>query len=243
MNNTIKKTALLIVISVTAAYLIYWLSQSPQRGDDRDWDANGLGLPEGDHLQIKIDTLIARQPKAEAVGVDIDDPLDHSSMDAKLAGLTRNVTVQREPTEQELNDYYLQHREQYRNADYFTLRHRLFSNIIHGGQAPEQARQALTVLNGGEQISGDRSAIPPLLHNASSHEIDELFGGDFSRKLFELVASSEHLPCWSGPITAANGAYLVCIEAFRRGAIAPLSEIRLQVINDWRFSVSASNDE
>ena len=46
-----------------------------------------------------------------------------------------------------------------------------------------------------------------------------------------------NLPCWAGRITSRHGAHLVCIDNAILGTVPDWALVRLQVINDWRFSV------
>ena len=249
MTNKHTTYGLTALVFFCAFSLFFWLQDDPD--NNRDWDAKGFNLPDNSDLQTRIDNaLVVGDAGGEAIGADISNPIDQQAMIAKLSGLTRNVTTLREPDESELAAFYQANLEQYRNDSLFSFRQLFFSSLNHGGETAAVALQALQKLNSGEPISGDQSPLPPRLINQRSSAIDELFGAGFSEKLLALYADAvsdspsattppEQLPCWTGPVAAASGVYLVCLEAVTRGEILPLEEIRLWVINDWRYAVSA----
>jgi alpha-beta hydrolase superfamily lysophospholipase len=155
-------------------------------------------------------------------------------MDAKLAGLTKNVTTQTMPSDQQLENFYQQNKTHYREPSTLWVWVVGFSTAIHGGQAFERAQLALDTPI-GETPKGDSfDRYDAIL----STELAEKYGQAFSTKLLLLGANNDALPCWAGPISSAQGAQLVCVKKIDWGAYTPLEEIRSQLINDWRFSVA-----
>ena len=72
-----------------------------------------------------------------------------------------------------------------------------------------------------------------------SLQLDAKYSRGFTEKLLLLSEQSPELPCWTGPISSSSGAHLVCVEKVLWGAYTPLEEIKSQLINDWRFSITA----
>jgi hypothetical protein len=223
---------LALVLSLLVALLLsfYWVTDQPSQ---RDWDADRHNLPDIDSLQQRIQTDLFDDKSApiEAVGTDIDQIMDPEAMDAKLAGLTKNVTTLRQPTEQELIDFYRQHQADYREFSNFSFRHMLFSSIKYGGSAYQQAEQVLAQIRAGQ---------PPtkaVKYQGTSDQVADKFGSSFADKLLALTLGSPAEQCWTEPTASKLGVHLVCIDNAVLGKVPTLEEVRLQVINDWRFAV------
>ena len=228
-------TLLLFALGATA----YWLLLEADAPSDLDWDANRKNLPDISILEQRIETnLFGEEAEGtEGMSADIDEVVNHSAMEIKLEGLTKNITTTRQPTEKELITFYAEHRAQYRESSRFSFKQVIFTRAKHGGQARLKATQALQESeSSGSEPQGDKSTLAERYFSATSTRIDGEFGNNFAQKLFELVKEGE-LPCWAGPIASGHGVHLVCIENASLGVIPKLEEVRSQVINDWRFSV------
>ena len=200
-----------------------------------------LTNPDTAELQSRINSKLFDNAMVDVpgIGADIDSSIDQDAMEARLAGLTKNVTTQKIPTAQQLESFYQQNRDSYREPAKLWLWVDTYSTARYGGQVFEQAQQALDTLISNlvtrEADSFDRySAI-------LSTELEEKYGRAFTAKLLSLISGSESLPCWSGPISSAIGAHLVCVKKIDWGAYTPLEEIKSQLINDWRFSVTTES--
>lgn len=234
LPKILLRTLLLIALGFGA----YWLlSLDPDGPSDIDWDANRQNLPDIGALEQRIETnLFGDEAEGtQGMSADIDEVVNHSAMEIKLEGLTKNITTTRQPTEKELTAFYADHSAQYRESSRFSFKQVVFSRAKHGGQARLKAMQALQGISETEP-QGDQSTLAERYFSATSTKIDDEFGNNFAQKLFELVKEGD-LPCWAGPIASGHGVHLVCIENASLGAIPELEEVRSQVINDWRFSV------
>lgn len=238
-----RQFTILLLLALLLALLgssLYWLLTDPDAPSDQDWDANRQNLPDISALQQRINNSLFDEEVAatKGMGADIDAIVDTSSMEAKLAGLTRNVTTTRQPTEAELTNFYDQHKSEYRESSRFSFTQIIFSRSKHGGQATLMANQALkNYSQQGATPEGDQSILAERYFSATSTKVDNEFGNNFAQKLFNLVKDG-NLPCWAGPVTSNHGVHLVCIENAILGTVPELDEVRSQVINDWRFSVS-----
>ncbi|MGB1402505.1 MAG: peptidyl-prolyl cis-trans isomerase [Porticoccaceae bacterium] len=225
--------ALTLIIAVTLS--LYWYREN-QYSDQRDWDANRQNLPDIEVLQQRIQNSLFSDNSAslDAVGTDTDQIMDPQAMEAKLAGLTKNVTTLRQPSEQELFDYYREHQAEYREFSLFSFRHLFFSSAKYGGSAYQQAEQYLQQLNNG--IEPTNVAV----FQAASDQIEATFGRSFADKLLIIAtqppSQSRSQSCWTGPIASRLGVHIVCIDNAVVGEIPSLDEVRSQVINDWRFA-------
>ncbi len=223
--------ALVISLLIALVLSFYWLSDEPSQ---RDWDADRHNLPDIDSLQQRIQTDLFDEKNApiESVGTDIDQIMDPEAMDAKLAGLTKNITTLRQPTEQELLDFYQQQQADYREFSNFSFRHLLFSSIKYGGNAYEQADLVLAEIRAGQLAPSDA-----VQYQGTSDQVAEKFGSSFADKLLALALDPQAEQCWTESTASKLGVHLVCIDNAVLGKIPSLEEVRSQVINDWRFAV------
>ena len=223
---------LALILSLLIALLLSFYCGTDQPSQ-RDWDADRHNLPDIDSLQQRIQTDLFDDNSApiESLGTDIDQIIDPEAMDAKLAGLTKNVTTLRQPTVQELNDFYQQHQADYREFSNFSFRHLLFSSIKYGGSAYQQAEQVLAQIKAGQlPTEADK-------YQGTSDQVAEKFGSGFADKLLTLALDSQAEQCWTELTASKLGVHLVCIDNAVLGKIPSLEEVRSQVINDWRFAV------
>ena len=226
---------ILLVVLYTAVGLNNWLKGSTET--DSTLRIDELTNPDTAELQSRINSQLLEATRVNETEIGAaDNSAEASAMDARLAGLTKNVTTQAIPSDQQLEDFYLQNKDNYREPSKLWVWVVGFSTATHGGRAFEKAQLALTGKT--ETPKGDTfDRYGAIL----STELAEKYGQAFSTKLLLLAANNESLPCWAGPISSAQGAQLVCVKKIDWGAYTPLEEIRSQLINDWRFSVAAES--
>ena len=242
MSNTAKSKLLILLLSIVIALSIaaYWLTTAtPDQDSSQGLDA--LTNVDSAVLQQRINSQLFGQAITEppGIGAEIHSTTDTSAMQAKLAGLTKNVTTQQLPSADELAVFYKLNRERYRNPSKFWLEVISYTTAKHGGRVFEKAKQGLDT---GQTPGGDRRD-----HHAaiSTIELENIYGQSFVDSLMEIeqngVKSKTEgaaLPCWHGPISSSQGAHLVCIQRVTWGDYPPLEEVENQLINDWRFSIS-----
>ena len=104
----------IILILLVIAVLSYrWVTFIKPAGTS--WQETNIQLPNSDELQLYIDKKIAKESDIKSHTTDhLDDIIDNQAMQIKLSGLTKNITIDREPTDKELNEFHQQHKEQYR---------------------------------------------------------------------------------------------------------------------------------
>lgn len=235
---------ILLVVIYAAIGFTHWLSSSSNTEPNLRMDQ--LTNPDNAELQSRINSKLFGNDIEDApgIGADIDSTVDQSAMDAKLAGLTKNVTTQTIPSDQQLADFYLQNKKNYREPSTLWVWVVGFSTAIHGGQAFEKAQLAIDFLGNPSITKAEKTPKGDTFDRYGailSTELAEKYGQAFSTKLLLLAANNDSLPCWAGPISSAQGAQLVCVKKIDWGAYTPLEEIRSQLINDWRFSVATES--
>lgn len=235
LSNSVKKLSrqqfIIFVMLAVSAASYSWLKLS--QPSEQYWDHSSIKLPSKDQLQQRIDQKIAKESFLDQRADDLlDNIIDHQAMQTKLSGLTKNVTLTREPTTQELNTFYSQNKKQYRQPSTFHFKQYLFANTQYGGQAINKAQQVL------DTSEANRGQPSDLIH-LNSLNLDRLYGNGFSEKLLNLAMQNpQNLPCWTKPITSKVGAHLICFEKVDIGAIPKLDSIKPQLINHWRYETA-----
>ena len=239
-GSLIQLLTALIVISTAA----YWLSRAtPELDSSPSLDA--LTNLDSDALQQRINSQLFGEAITEppGIGAQIHSTTDTSAMQAKLAGLTKNVTTQQVPSANELAVFYKLNKQRYRNPSKFWLEVISYTTAKHGGRVFEKAKQEL---NTGQLPVGDQRDQYAAI---STIQLGTVYGQSFIDSLMALEQNlvenlnenkteNPALPCWHGPISSPLGAHLVCVDKIIWGDYPPLKEVENQLINDWRFSVS-----
>ena len=235
-GSLIQLLTALIVISTAA----YWLSRAtPELDSSPSLDA--LTNLDSDALQQRINSQLFGEAITEppGIGAQIHSTTDTSAMQAKLAGLTKNVTTQQVPSANELAVFYKLNKQRYRNPSKFWLEVISYTTAKHGGRVFEKAKQEL---NTGQLPVGDQRDQYAAI---STIQLGTVYGQSFIDSLMALEQNLDEnktenpaLPCWHGPISSPLGAHLVCVDKIIWGDYPPLKEVENQLINDWRFSVS-----
>ncbi len=231
-----KPFILLLSIALALSAGAYWLTK-PAEVTDPSLAIDALTNTDSEALQQLINNQLFGDSIVEApgIGADIDSTTDRSAMQAKLAGLTKNVTTQQLPSAAELEVFYQLSKPRYRNPSKFWFEVISFATAKHGGQVFQMAEQAL---NAEQTPVGDRRDQYAAI---SSLELEAVYGQNFVDHLMAMEqknADGQSLPCWYGPISSPLGAHLVCVERVVWGDYPALEEVENQLINDWRFSVS-----
>jgi hypothetical protein len=197
------------------------------------WDDSSIQLPDTEELQLFIDKKVTGITEVDQqLGNHLDNIIDDQAMQIKISGLTKNITTTREPSHKELNDFYQQHQEQYRQISSFQFTQYLLTNVRYGGQAVNMAHKILNT-------EPAKRAPPQPLKNLNTLEIDRLYGAEFSKKLVAIILQdAQSLPCWTKPITSKVGAHLICFKQADIGAVPKLDSIRSQLINHWRYETA-----
>jgi hypothetical protein len=235
IEQTVRKLTvqqlIILVFLALMAFSYWWIKV--HESSAISWDDSQIKLPSTELLQQQIDQQLSAQSQiANAPGTNSDRIIDPQAMQIKLTGLTKNVTTEKVPSTRELEDFFQQNKQQYREQSYFQLSQIIFTHAKYGGQAKDVAKQALS----DEEID---LAIKSEAINLNSVEIDERYGSDFSQKLIDLYTDQKNDPtCWEKPVTSKVGAHLICFKQVKLGAIPSISSIRSLLINDWRYAMT-----
>ncbi|MDE2368811.1 MAG: peptidyl-prolyl cis-trans isomerase [Burkholderiales bacterium] len=174
------------------------------------------------------DEILYRE--ALAMGLDRDDVIVKRRLAQKVAYLTDDGG--QPPTPQQLQSWYRDHAEDYKDAPRISIRQLYFSTDLRGARAEAAAAQALRQLQGAggdaDAGVGDPFAGATRYVEKSRHEIDQAFGRDFAAAVFRLEPQG-----WRGPIRSGLGWHLVWVDERTTPSLRPYAEVEAQVRDDW----------
>lgn len=173
---------------------------------------------------------------AMALNLDKNDQIIRRRLIQKMDYLAQGFYDEAEPlTEDDLRNYYAEHREGYKKPASATFTHVFISSERHGSdQAQVIATELQQTLNGesvpfenapryGERFLYNRNYV-----NRDDDEIGSHFGGGFQEQLFALDIGGK----WQGPVQSTYGWHLVLLVKNTPAYIPPLEEIASNVFAD-----------
>lgn len=231
LKTDYRQLCIILTLLVIAVLSYRWVTFIKPAGTS--WQETNIQLPNSEELQLYIDKKIAKESDIESHTTDhLDDIIDNQAMQIKLSGLTKNITIDREPTNKELNEFHQQHKEQYRQESTFHFTQYLFPTIKFGAQAINMANKTLNT-------TPEKRPQPMAKVRLTSQDLERQYGQGFNQKLVALVLKHpQQLPCWTQPVTSKVGAHLLCFKQANIGAIPELDAIRPQLVNHWRYEMS-----
>lgn len=192
--------------------------------------------PSESELDVLVDEFITEEiyyREALAIGLDQDDTIVRRRLRQKMEFITADLAVQFEPSDQELNEFLLENRENYKIDPVISFR-QVYLNPDKRRDAIEgDAKEILSQLKSEnppidlEEI-GDYLPLDSTVTAKRSTEIDRTFGTGFSESLKQLELNS-----WDGPVRSGYGLHLVFVSQLVAGRQAELDEVRASVIRDW----------
>ena len=165
-----------------------------------------------------------------AIGLDRDDTVIRQRMRQKMEFIFEDLTVQAEPTDEELHAYMKRHPAAYAVDLQIAFRHVYFNADKRGRNAEADARQVLAQLNAGADpdSAGDPFLLEPDSRLLPLWDIRKQFGEEFSRSLLELKQGK-----WEGPVRSGYGLHLVFVSRRVGGRMPELNAVREMVKRDW----------
>jgi peptidyl-prolyl cis-trans isomerase C len=189
-----------------------------------------MGRPPGDEeLEALIEQWIREEiyyREALAAGLDQGDVIIRRRLAQKLAFVSEDTAGVGAPEERALRDWHEANAERYVEPARITFSHHYFSTERRE-DAQADARAALG--NGAaEPAAGDPFMLQRRYVERSQHEIGELFGREFARRLPELPLNE-----WQGPVRSAYGWHLVNVESRSAPRALPFEEAAARVAADY----------
>lgn len=168
--------------------------------------------------------------EAQGLGLDRDDPYIRNRLALKLETLLDDLSVEPEPTEEELARFLENHAERFTEPERLSFRQVYVGSDRYPDPAAE-ARRVLELLQSGEDPDrfGDVSMLTARFDGASPDDVARVFGGDFVDTLAGIEPG-----VWHGPVRSPFGLHLVRITERLSARLPALEEIRDAVMAEWR---------
>jgi hypothetical protein len=172
--------------------------------------------------------------EALALGLDQGDTIVKRRMAQKMEFLAEDISDLREPNREELKAWFEKHALRFTIAGRVSFRHLYFSFDRRGERAREAAEGALPKLVGQPETSPDTATVAdPFMFqdyysDRSPEQVASVFGGKFTRSLFQLERGR-----WQGPIESGYGWHLVWVESMTPARLPVFEEVEPEVRSQW----------
>lgn len=167
---------------------------------------------------------------------DRDDQIVKRSLVRKMDFLAEGQVQAKNITEEEMGAYYALRRERYRIPAKISFAHIYFSVDKRGENVDQDIQQTITLLSNDAidfaQLAqyGDRFMLRSHYTEYSQQDIQNQFGEEFARNVFQLDTAK-----WQGPVYSGYGAHAVYIYDFIESELPELEQIRNSILTDMMF--------
>jgi peptidyl-prolyl cis-trans isomerase C len=201
------------------------------------WQAQGQPPPAPEEMQGLLESRIREEVlyrEALAMGLDKDDTIVKRRMVQKMDFLAEDLSDLREPSREELKEWFAKNAGRFTVPGRISFRHLYFSFDKHGEKTAAAAAAALKQVAGKPSASSEAAALAdPFMFldyygDRPFDYIAKTFGPKFARALFELKAGS-----WQGPIESGYGWHLVFIDSLTPGRLPEFEEVEDDVKTAW----------
>ena len=172
--------------------------------------------------------------EALAMGLDKEDTIVRRRMAQKLEFLSRDLVTPKDPSEQELKDWFEAHSENYTDPDLYTMTQIFLDPDKRDTEALKDAEAIRDTLNANAKIPenlaeyGDPFMLPQHYPDSPESELAKLFGSEFAQSVIALEPGR-----WVGPILSGYGVHVVYLHGRRVTPPPELAQVREQVHKDW----------
>ena len=171
--------------------------------------------------------------EALTMGLDDRDSIVRRRMMQKFDFLFSSAAAGAVPGEEELQEWYESHSEEYAEPPAISFSHIWFSPDNRGSRVEADAAAALTALRAGEEAEGDPFPFDVMFDLATPAEIRNVLGEEFSDVIFEAPLDE-----WSGPFVSGLGVHVARVTERAPGGLLPLDEVHDTVLAGWREAES-----
>jgi len=215
---------------VVSAGEIEWMQSSWQKRWNRpptDKEMDGL-------IQQYIrETVLYRE--ALTMGLNQHDQVIRRRLAQKLEFLAKDLVALTPPTEEELQAYFAEHQERYRQPPLYTFT-QVFVDPDKRGDATLADAETIkaTLIAQGDAIEnagalGDDFMLQNYYPEKDPIEIRKNFGSGFTESLVDLSPGQ-----WHGPVLSGYGVHLVYVSNIIEPPAPVFAELRERVTLDWK---------
>ena len=215
---------------VVSAGEIEWMQTSWQKRWNRPPTAEEF---EGLIQQYIKETVLYRE--ALTMGLNQHDQVIRRRLAQKLEFLAKDLVALTPPTEEELQAYFDEHRDRYREPVRYTFT-QVFIDPDKRGDATLADAETIkaTLIAQGDAIEdagalGDDFMLQNYYPDKDPLEIRKYFGSGFAESLVELSPG-----LWHGPVLSGYGVHLVYVSNVTAPPAPVFAELRERVTLDWK---------
>ncbi len=171
--------------------------------------------------------------EALAMGLDQNDTVIRRRLAQKIEFLSNDLAALATPTEDEIQQYFQDNAERYREPARMSFSHVYFSQDRRGPAAEADASEVLGKLRSDSippeklRALGDPFMLQRDYPSRSRREVRDLFGTAFAESVFELEPGP-----WQGPVESSYGLHLVRVHQRTESRLPELTEVRDRVQAD-----------
>jgi len=170
--------------------------------------------------------------EALALKLDQDDVIIHRRLSQKMKYLFEDLAILDEPTNEELEAYVKEHPLKFTVPATLSFSQVYFKPKLHKHKVKEDLnvlRTSLKVKGQKDAFTlGDRSLFSYEYINRRETDVLNIFGEDFSKKIFDTKPD-----IWQGPFTSEYGLHFVYIYNKHEAKLAPLEQIKERVTLEY----------
>jgi parvulin-like peptidyl-prolyl isomerase len=191
------------------------------------WQLQWRRPPSGDELANLLDDHVREEilyREALALGLEQNDQIIRRRLAQKMQFLSEDAAEDRQPTRAELQTFFEENAERFRQPARTTFTHVYYSPDQRGARALEDAKRDLERLHNGESAGGDPFMLQLRYVDQIASQLASQFGQPFADALFELPAGS-----WQGPVESGYGLHLLHIDSKTEERPASFEEVEAEV--------------
>ena len=136
------------------------------------------------------------------------------------------------PLRNELNAWFVNQQDLFRQSPHVSFRHLFFSADLQGRSARDVAAQVLRDVEREADSPAanlaDASMFRHYYEDRTKQEVASVFGTKFTQSLFEQQPGA-----WRGPVESDSGWHLVWIDSIKPGRVPPFEEVEAAVKAEW----------
>ena len=215
---------------VVSAGELEWMNASWQKRWNRPPTAEEF---DGLIQQYIKETVLYRE--ALTMGLNQHDQVIRRRLAQKLEFLAKDLVALTPPTEEELQAYFDEHRDRYREPVRYTFT-QVFIDPDKRGDATLADAETIkaTLIAQGDAIEdagalGDDFMLQNYYPDKDPLEIRKYFGSGFAESLVELSPG-----LWHGPVLSGYGVHLVYVSNVTAPPAPVFAELRERVTLDWK---------
>ena len=228
-------------------FVVYSLLNSESKGEDfyisvdedriialvESYKITWQRAPSAEELKALIDDYVLEEAyyrQALALNLDKGDSVIRRRLRQKMEFLANAMMESAEPTDTELTMYMTKNIEKYTVDDSYSFE-QVFINARQSSQklSARVAQVQADILKKNSPIS-DPALLASSYVRLTRHQIDNLFGQNFSENFDDLELNK-----WYGPIGSGVGMHFIYLTERIQAPLPSLSAVRDQVLSDWRF--------